>query len=164
MIAYKGLNVLANALKLIAERPDWRLTIAGAGPALTETMRARFNDERIALRPEFLSDDDLDLLIDAHDIVLAPYRDATQSGVVAQALARGKPVVATPVGALPEQLGAGRAGWIADAATAEAFGEVLVRVLDDSEGRAAKARGARALATEIWDGEAWHWLSNQAQL
>jgi glycosyltransferase involved in cell wall biosynthesis len=38
------------------------------------------------------------------DIVVAPYREASQSGVAALALATGTPLVATTVGAMPDML------------------------------------------------------------
>lgn len=164
MIAYKGVDILADAIQRLADRQDWRLTIAGAGPALTPKMRARFDAARVDIRHEFLSDDELDQLIDAHDIVLAPYREATQSGVVAQALAGGKPIVATPVGALPEQIGDGRAGWLAEAATGEAFAAAMVAALENADERAAKASGAHALALEAWQARSWHWLADAARL
>jgi glycosyltransferase involved in cell wall biosynthesis len=88
-------------------------------------------------------------------VALAPYRSATQSGIVAQAMAHGKPCVATPVGALPEQVGAG--GWIAREASAEAFAASLAQALDGD--REAKARAAHAIARAVWEHDYWGWLS-----
>ena len=159
MIAYKGLDLLAAALERIASRDDWRLTIAGHGPALTDEVLARFSHRQIeAVRTEWLSDDELDHLIAGCDVLLAPYIEASQSGVVAQALARGKPCVVTPVGALPEQVGGGRAGWIADSATPDAFARALTQALDDHAARAAKSAEAIQLSQEMWEGDHWSWL------
>jgi len=95
-------------------------------------------------------------------VVLAPYREASQSGVAAQAMARGRPVVATPVGALPEQLDGGRAGWLADAASADAFGEALMRALDSAAERRAKSGAALSWARAAWEGSDWDWLGEVA--
>jgi glycosyltransferase involved in cell wall biosynthesis len=57
------------------------------------------------LEERFLDDDELDLWIQAADAVLAPYRSAASSSVVARARLLGTRVVATDVGGLPEQLG-----------------------------------------------------------
>lgn len=160
MIPYKGLDVLADALAQIVDRDDWRLTIAGHGPALTEEMAGRFSWPQVAqARRDWLSDQELDELIVSHDVLLAPYRSATQSGVVAEALVAGRPVVATPVGALPEQLRYGEAGWIADGSSPEAFAAALRLMLDASaDDFAAKGARARNLNEEAWTSGTWDWL------
>jgi glycosyltransferase involved in cell wall biosynthesis len=157
MLAYKGLELLAGALDAIAHRDDWRLTIAGSGPALSEAVTRRFRHRQVErISAQWLDEAALERLIGAHDVLLAPYLSATQSGVVAQALARGKPCVATPVGALPEQIGA--AGWIAAAATPEAFAAALNAMLDDPAARAEKSKAASAQARAAYESDAWGWL------
>jgi glycosyltransferase involved in cell wall biosynthesis len=160
MIAYKGIDMLAGALSDIADRHDWRVTIAGEGPALSEAAMAQFRWPQVTeVRPGWMSDEDLNALISDHDVLLAPYTSATQSGVVAEALVAGRPVVATPVGALPEQLAGGEAGWIADAATPEAYARALQSMLQAKpDAFAAKAARARALSDEAWRSGAWDWL------
>ncbi len=98
-------------------------------------------------------------LLRSHDVMIAPYREASQSGVVAEALAWGLPVVATPVGALAEQIGDGRAGWLSDPGS---FGATLISMLDDPGTRASKARAAHDLAREFWGRECWDWLADLA--
>ncbi len=157
MLAYKGLDILAGALDAIAGRDDWRLTIAGAGPALTEAAARRFQHRQIErLSASWQSEAALEGLIGAHEILLAPYNSATQSGMVAQAMAHGKPCLVTPVGALPEQVGGG--GWVSAAASAEAFAAALSRVLDAPVERAERAMAAHANAQAAWESDAWSWL------
>lgn len=158
MMAYKGGGILAGALPELAAHDNWRLTIAGAGPALDESLRQRLSHPNITILPNWMSEPELESHIAACDILLAPYRSATQSGVVAQALAFGKPSIVTPVGALPEQIGDGAAGWIASAADARALAEILVRVVKDDTSWAAKAAGAAEVATRAWNDDHWAWL------
>jgi glycosyltransferase involved in cell wall biosynthesis len=160
MITYKGGDLLADALPQIADRADWRLTVTGAGPALTRALAARFACPQLELLDaSWLSDENLERHIEACDILLAPYRSATQSGLVAQALAHGKPCVVTPVGALAEQIGGGKAGWIAKSASASDFAAALVSALDDAQGRADKSQNAIHLAREAWRSDYWSWIT-----
>jgi glycosyltransferase involved in cell wall biosynthesis len=159
MIAYKGLDILADALPRLAQRDDWRLTIAGAGPALDAAMARRFELPQVErVSSDWLSEAELENLIADCDIVLAPYRSATQSGVVAQAFAHAKPCVVTPVGALGEQIGGDIGGWVAEAADASAFAAALVRALGSAEEMQAKQAGALALARAAWQHDYWRWL------
>jgi glycosyltransferase involved in cell wall biosynthesis len=159
MIGYKGVDMLADAVERIAARDDWRLTIAGFGPALDDAAAARFKHPQVErISNEWLSDDALETLIADCDILLAPYRSATQSGVVAQALACGKPCVVCPVGALVEQISGGEAGWIAAATTPDAFAAALTQALKGVE-HSLKARAAQRLAEAAWKNAHWAWLS-----
>jgi glycosyltransferase involved in cell wall biosynthesis len=159
MIAYKGLDILADALARLAQRDDWRLTIAGAGPALDAAMARRFERPQVErVSSDWLSEADLEKLIAQCDILLAPYRSATQSGVVAQALAHAKPCVVTPVGALGEQIGGDIGGWMADGADAPAFATALAGALGSVEEMQAKGAGALALARAAWQHDYWRWL------
>jgi glycosyltransferase involved in cell wall biosynthesis len=158
MMAYKGGDILADALPELASQANWRLTIAGAGPALDESLKDGLSGANIEVAPGWMSEQQLESHIAACDILLAPYRSATQSGVVAQALAFGRPSIVTPVGALPEQIGDGAAGWIASAADAPSLAEILVRVVKDDTSWAAKAAGAAEIAARAWHDDHWAWL------
>jgi glycosyltransferase involved in cell wall biosynthesis len=161
MLAYKGVEVLAAALDQLSARDDWRLTIAGDGPSLDEAATRRFALPQIeAVLRGWLADVDLEQLIAGADVLIFPYRSATQSGVLAHGLALGKPSVVTPVGALPEQIGDGAAGWVADSADANAVARALHAVLDNSNARADKAAAAQAIARDAWGRDSWGWLGD----
>ena len=63
--------------------------------------------------------------------MVLPYREASQSGVMALAEAAGVPVVGTPTGALVEQIVPGVNGLIADAVDGKALAYAIGRFLDD---------------------------------
>jgi glycosyltransferase involved in cell wall biosynthesis len=158
MMAYKGVDILAGALPRLAHR-DWRLTIAGAGPALDEAAAQRFTGPQIErVSRDWLTEAELDALIAACDIVLAPYRSATQSGLLAQALAHGKPCIVTPLGGLMEQIGDGVGGWVAERGDSKAFAAAVEHALASADEREAKAQGALALARAAWQHDYWRWL------
>ncbi|NNF03705.1 MAG: glycosyltransferase, partial [Rhodothermales bacterium] len=56
--------------------------------------------DRVTLLDRYIPDDDVSLYFSAADVVVQPYRSATQSGVVQTAFQFGRPVVVTDVGAL----------------------------------------------------------------
>lgn len=153
MLRYKGLDLLAETVAALALRHDWRLTVAGEGPALDDAMMARLSTSHTLIRRGRLSADEIEALFASHDVLLAPYEDATQSGVVSQALAWGVPIIATPVGALEEQIRAG--GWLAPRPD---FAAAVARVLDAPEERRARAAEASLVAREAWSADHWGWM------
>jgi glycosyltransferase involved in cell wall biosynthesis len=73
-----------------------------------------------------------DLLTRAH-VVVCPYLDATQSGVVLTAFAFEKPLVATNVGGLPEYIDHGNTGLLVPPRNPTALAEALVQVLTNDD-------------------------------
>jgi glycosyltransferase involved in cell wall biosynthesis len=156
LVRYKGFDVLAEALGKIAHRQDWRLTIAGAGPEAERAAGLFANIPQVApVRAGWLAEEALLSLQREHDILLSPYISATQSGTISDSLALAAPVVATPVGALPEQVGGG--GWIAESITGEGFAAALTRALDERAAYGEKSAAALAQARSGWTA-GWHWL------
>lgn len=116
---YKGVDVLLEALwrLRLAGRDDIRLTIAGEVWGDRETLRAQIREAGVGdivdARLGYVDDDEVARLLAAHHVVVAPYRSATQSGVVPLACAAARPTVATTVGGLAEQVIDGRTGVLA---------------------------------------------------
>jgi glycosyltransferase involved in cell wall biosynthesis len=99
LFAYKGVDTALEAFRSLPEEMvDVKLIIAGRGP-LAEIARGERNVE---VREEYVADSDVDVLLDGARLVLLPYKDATQSGVGLQAIARGVPCVVSRAGGLPE--------------------------------------------------------------
>lgn len=60
--------------------------------------------KRIEIENEWLSEDEIDSKIASARVVVLPYTEASQSGILRRIANLGVPVVITPVGALPEQV------------------------------------------------------------
>lgn len=119
---YKGLDILLRALKELkqsttdpAKLP--KLLIAGefyedgsVYEALIDELQIR---DRVILRTQFISDQEVKYYLCAADVVIQPYRNATQSGVTPLAYHFEKPMIVTNVGGLPSLVPHMKVGLVA---------------------------------------------------
>ena len=137
---YKGVDVLLDAWGR-ADRPEGaRLWIAGM-PRMPVSIEAPGVDA--ALR--FVSGAELAGAFRAADIVVLPYREIDQSGVLFTALAFGKPLILGAVGGFPEVAATGAAELVAPG-DADALAHALGALLADPGRRERMAAAARAAA------------------
>ena len=157
----KGIDLVIRALPDIARRvPDVRLNVAGdpLDPVvpLQELARRLGIAERVVWRLGFLPDAELDSLIADATLVVLPYRRRVDSsGVLAMALGRGRPVVASDVGSLGESVREFGAGEVVPPEDVGALSEACVRLLTDPDARARAVEGALAArGTLTWEASA----------
>ena len=105
--AYKGLDLLLDAFAQIKDQlPDLQLIIAGEFYEDEDKYRTQIaaNEltDRVILRNEFIPDGDLRKYFGAADLIVQPYKTATQSGVTQVAFHFEKPMLVTNVGGLGE--------------------------------------------------------------
>ncbi len=153
--AYKGLDLLRDAWPLLRARcPGATLRVVGEGDAeaLAPGLAAL---PGVQVEARWLAEAEIPALIAAADAVVLPYREASQSGVVALAHALGVPVVVTPLGGLAEQVRDGVDGAVASAATPDALAEAMARLCPPAA-RATLAAGAAASGQALrnWDAQA----------
>ncbi|MHB8512475.1 MAG: glycosyltransferase [Actinomycetota bacterium] len=108
---YKGLADLFRAFSLYrVEHSSARLIVAGSFIEPVDRYRKlAFElgiEHAVELRDGFISDPDVIALIRACDVLVLPYRSASQSGIVPLAQSLGARIVATTVGALSKTQGA----------------------------------------------------------
>lgn len=101
VFAYKGLEHLVRAEAMLKDAlPNLRIVVAGRGddPWMFKPLMGEAG--RYDIRNRFIEDPEVaQLFLDA-DIVVLPYTEASQSGVLNLAAAFGKPVIVTDVGEL----------------------------------------------------------------
>lgn len=131
---YKGLETLIEAEPALVEQvPEVRIVIAGRGESL-DGYRARMRDpDRYEVIERWIPDDERDALFARADVVVLPYLEASQSGVVPIAYAHSTPVVCTDVGGLPEVVEHGRTGLVVPSGDAGALADALATLLNDRE-------------------------------
>jgi glycosyltransferase involved in cell wall biosynthesis len=148
---YKGTDVLLRAFSRIEGAELW---IVGMPRMPTEELRALADGApgRVRFIDRFIPDSEIPAFMRRADLVVLPYRNIEQSGVLYSALAFGRPLVLSAVGGFPEIAEHGAARLVPPEdpdALAEAIGSLL------SDPEAAKALGAAAAreasTTYGWD-------------
>jgi glycosyltransferase involved in cell wall biosynthesis len=131
---YKGLDYLIRAEPLISARvPDLRIVVAGEGEDFERYRRLMRHPERFVVHNEFVSNEKRADLFRSASVVVLPYVEATQSGVVPVAYAFGKPVVTTDVGGLPEHVENEHTGLVVPPRDESALADAIIRLLEDRE-------------------------------
>ncbi|HSB93406.1 MAG TPA: glycosyltransferase family 4 protein [Flavitalea sp.] len=144
---YKGLKYLAEAcVKLQDKGKQFSLVVAGKGDdfAANETALKKINQVTIINRR--IHPDEIDKLFEAADIVVLPYIEASQSGVIAYALAFGKPCVASRTGCIPDMIRHNYNGLLTIPADAESLADGLEQLMDNKELKQAFSDHALSLA------------------
>ncbi|WP_406857039.1 glycosyltransferase [Alsobacter sp. KACC 23698] len=146
MIHYKGLQLLADSVRQLPADGSWTLTVAGQAKADQQAaIEALARDApAVRLQSGWLDRSAFVDLIAEHHVLLCPYTEASQSGVIPEAMSRATPSIVTPVGALPEQVGGSppAAGLIAADVTAEAFAAAMLSIIRDPGRVEELSRGA----------------------
>ena len=147
LIPRKGHDVLFRALASLTWK-NWRLTCVGScerDPATVDRLRQQLRscglEDRVSFVGE-MSGARLEKLYATADVFVLPTFYEGYGMVVAEALARGLPVVASKTGAIGD-LVTPDAGIVVEPGDAELLAQALSRVLSDGAYREQLARGAR---------------------
>jgi glycosyltransferase involved in cell wall biosynthesis len=133
LVRYKGFERLAQALQLLGS-DICRVTIAGEGPERGYVARLFASLPTVDLRLGWMPDNDRRRLFEEHDVLVCAHDEASQSGLICEALTWALPSIVTPVGALPEQIEFGKAGWVARDTSPAALAEIITQVARDPIG------------------------------
>jgi glycosyltransferase involved in cell wall biosynthesis len=151
--ARKGHALLVDALANLRER-RWHLTCVGSlvrDRAAVEELNRRIERLRLTNRVSLLGEVDDTALARCYEradvFVLASYLEG-YGMALAEAVARGLPIVSTTGGAIPETVPEG-AGVLVRPGDGRALATALGLLLDDADARAALAAAARAAAPRL---------------
>lgn len=102
---YKGIDRLLSAFsKLHKDYPNYKLLIAGKGDMHPYKELLKDIENNVILYNRWIDDEEVSEIIQQIDFLVLPYIDASQSGVIPLAYSFEKPVIATNVGGLSEQV------------------------------------------------------------
>lgn len=144
----KGHRFLLEAMAMTLRRghPHVVLLVAGAGP-MEETLRSQARELGIEDGVRFLGmRADVPELMAASDIVVHPSLTEASGIALIEALAVGRPVVATDVGGTPEVVTHDRSGLLVPSCSSEALADAILRLVEAPELRQEMGRTARAEA------------------
>ena len=145
---YKGLEYLVEATALVLKSmPDAKLVIAGRPKGHVEYWRGI---ERSLGRPEFalrlvqrieyVPDEETEVYFKAADVLVLPYREIYQSGVLFLGYNFGIPVIATDIGSLRDDIVEGETGYWGAPGDADALRSAIERFFSSALYREASVR------------------------
>ncbi len=150
----KGVELLIQAMASVRDRiPEARLHLAGgAGDAsyqrsLQELVKSLELDESV----HFLGLLDEERLLEAYEqcaLVVLPSYHETAPMAIQQAMAAGKPVVATRVGGVPHLVAHGKTGLLVDYGDIAGLAEAIIHILSDDVSRVRMGEQARREALQ----------------
>jgi glycosyltransferase involved in cell wall biosynthesis len=155
---YKGLGDLIEAFRIVAEKFDVALLVAGefftAVQPYQEQLRSAGLADRAYLFPRYISTEEVPIFFKAADLLVQPYvRFSGQSGVTQTAYLHSLPVIATDVGGLPELVIHGETGLIVQPGKPKELASAIEALLRaERKRRCLGINGKRLLETNLtWD-------------
>jgi glycosyltransferase involved in cell wall biosynthesis len=138
---YKGLDILLDAMKIVqdnSQHPARKAKLLVAGEFYED--RKLYDDQieklgiqdNLILHTEFIPDSEVKNYMCAADVVIQPYRNATQSGVTPLAYHFEVPMIVTNVGGLPAMVPDNKAGLVAEP-TAASLAKKIFEYFDKGE-------------------------------
>ncbi|MDR2882353.1 MAG: glycosyltransferase [Alistipes sp.] len=153
---YKGVDMLLEAWATLKSRGvtnNRRLVIAGEFYDDVEKYRGQIAalglDGDVIIHDRFVHDEHIPLYFSLADLLVLPYRSATQSGVTQIALHFDVPMVATRVGGLPEIVRDGVTGLLCDPNPA-GIADALERALNPTTTATLRANFAKEKPRYSW--------------
>jgi len=125
---YKGLDILIEAFpKILSAIPNTKLLIVGEfydNPSeYFELIRKLKIEDRVKVINQFVANEEVGKYYQAADLVILPYRSATQSGILNIAYGFSKPVIVTDVGGLAEFVDESKTGFVVNPNSPDAIAE-----------------------------------------
>lgn len=162
---YKGLDLFLRLVKPTRQEcPEAFFVVAGNVLRGEQSDYERqieelgLGEDSLLTRFAYLSNAEAIAYVCAADLVVLPYREIYQSGVLLFAFSFGRPVLATRVGSFPETVEEGKSGWLVDKEDVGAMVDRLIGILRAPEELEKAGQYARQLATERYG---WSQIAGQ---
>jgi glycosyltransferase involved in cell wall biosynthesis len=130
---YKGIDIFLDAIAILnLKYPKTKYLIAGApnNYKIGEFLKNKYSFTNIKFKLNHLSNTEVCEFIQQSKVIVCPYRDATQSGVIMTSLALFTPIIVSNQGGLPEYVHDNITGMIVNA-DAESFATAIETFIID---------------------------------
>jgi glycosyltransferase involved in cell wall biosynthesis len=128
---YKGLMHLLDAMPLVRRQVDATLLVAGEfyddKGKYTARVASHGMTDQVIFKDQYIPNEEVGIYFAAADVVVLPYIEASQSGIIPIAYDFATPVITTRVGGLPEAVVEGETGLLVDPGQPEALAKAIVR-------------------------------------
>lgn len=135
---YKGLRYLLQAMPEVRRALPARLLVVGEfwedEQAYAELAEQLGVQGAVTLLNRYVPNEEVGLYFAAADVLVLPYLEATQSGVVQMAFGFERPVITTSVGGLAETVEHNGTGLIVPPGNTAALAEAIVRYFEEDMG------------------------------
>lgn len=133
---YKGLEYLIKAEPEISRSlPGVKIIIAGLGEPIERYLEMIDHPDNFLIYNYFVPDKMVAWLFQKSALVVLPYIECSQSGVIPLAYSFAKPVVATQVGSIPEVVEDEKTGVLVPPKNSSSLARAVIRLLKDSKKR-----------------------------
>ncbi len=130
---HKGIDILVKSMILVHKtNPDVKLVIAGRGE-ISFNVEEIETQNYIEFKNYYIGISELVGLVKDSLLVVCPYKDATQSGVVQTAFSLEKPVIATNVGNMSKVVKDGETGLIVPPCDVVSLKEAIIRLINNKK-------------------------------
>lgn len=148
---YKGLKYLIEAEPLITEVfPDFKVIVAGRGDDLERYKSILLTNPHFEVHDRFIPNNEVASFFQRASVVVLPYIEASQSGIVAMAFAFAKPVIVTKVGSLAEMVEHDITGIVIPSKDKMALSGAILDLLSDTRKRRCLSQNVRQATLTIF--------------
>ena len=134
---YKGLDILLEAIAILKSQLRFKLVIAGEfysnEDKYLELIDKLDLKDWVSLHSDFIPQDEVKYYFSACDVVVLPYKSATQSGIVQIANNFNKPMISTNVGGLGEVIKNGESGYLVEKENPQQLADAILKYYNENK-------------------------------
>ncbi|MEQ9424500.1 MAG: glycosyltransferase family 4 protein [Cyclobacteriaceae bacterium] len=147
---YKGLKYFIEAANVLAENgKKYKYVIAGEGEEFEKYRKMISYPDQFEIHNYRIPIENAGLFFQRASIIILPYIDASQSGIIPVAFAYGKPVVVTNVGSLPEVVSNEVDGLIVRSRDTDQLIKAIERLMENEKFRVELGKNAKIKANTL---------------
>lgn len=131
VLPYKGLEVLLEAAKLLAQRrQDFEVQVSGRWSDYQEQANEEAYAGTLKVDNRLIANEEIPALFTDSDCLVLPYRDVTQSGPLLIGMKYNLPALTSELDGFKEFVRPGKTGWMFESENPSALADTMSAILD----------------------------------